>query len=510
MTSRKTYKPKNPTGVPDLDENEIRETLKLIDSLEKDKKYNKLLYFKPYPYQAKLFEMGAKYAERFFQAGNQIGKSEGGAFEVACHATGLYPKWWKGIKYAHPIKILCAGKDATIVRNTIQTKLCGPYGSSASFGTGLLPKSCLVEKPSRGHGVTDAFDTVFVEHFTKGVKDGQSQILFFGYDAGREKFMGDVIDFLWLDEPPPQDVFGEATRGVQTRTGRVLITATPLEVKWIVDYYRDPHPDRAVLHAALDDCPVSEEEKNRRLERYLPHERDARRKGTLMIGEAHVFGIDESEFKIAPVDIPAHWPLAWAIDFGIGHAFAAVLLAWDRDTNTIYMVRCIKRKGQSALQHVAEMMSICAEAPVIWPHDGHVREKGSGIPLAQVYRDLGLNMCPVHATFPTGGYQFEGGIANLHKRLLTKTFKAFNFCTDFFEEYRYYSRKDGQVVKQDDDVLSAWRIGCMAIHMARESHMGGHFGQKRRRDTHDDELMSKPYDPWGAARDDYNPFEPNE
>src|SRR5262249_20104526 len=60
---------------------------------------DKLKYFRPYPRQREYFEAGAKYRERLLMAGNQVGKSYAGAMEVAIHATGRYPEWWKGYRF---------------------------------------------------------------------------------------------------------------------------------------------------------------------------------------------------------------------------------------------------------------------------------------------------------------------------------------------------------------------------------------------------------------------------
>src|SRR5207245_11281103 len=50
---------------------------------------NKLKSFRPYERQNAFFEMGATKRERLLMAGTQVGKSEAGAFETACHLTGL-------------------------------------------------------------------------------------------------------------------------------------------------------------------------------------------------------------------------------------------------------------------------------------------------------------------------------------------------------------------------------------------------------------------------------------
>jgi hypothetical protein len=35
--------------------------------------------------------------ERLLMAGNQLGKTLAGAFEMAMHLTGVYPPWWTGL-----------------------------------------------------------------------------------------------------------------------------------------------------------------------------------------------------------------------------------------------------------------------------------------------------------------------------------------------------------------------------------------------------------------------------
>ena len=56
------------------------------------------------------FAAGARYQQRMFMAANRVGKTEGvGAYEVALHLTGIYPKWWKGRKFAKPTKGWAAG-----------------------------------------------------------------------------------------------------------------------------------------------------------------------------------------------------------------------------------------------------------------------------------------------------------------------------------------------------------------------------------------------------------------
>src|SRR5208282_5710047 len=109
----------------------LAETVKTFELLAERKRINKILFFKPYAKQLAFFGMGASKRERMFMAGNQVGKSEAGAFEAACHATGDYPDWWTGKRFDHPTRGWCAGIKSGFVRDISQKKLCGDPGVTA-------------------------------------------------------------------------------------------------------------------------------------------------------------------------------------------------------------------------------------------------------------------------------------------------------------------------------------------------------------------------------------------
>ena len=44
--------------------------------------------------------------------------------------------------------------------------------------------------------------------------------------------------------------------------------------------------------------------------------------------------------------------------------------------------------------------------------------------------------------------------------------KVFKHLNDWFEEFRLYHRKDGKVVKEGDDLMTATRYGIMMLRFA--------------------------------------------
>ena len=75
------------------------------------------------------------------------------------------------------------------------------------------------------------------------------------------------------------------------------------------------------------------------------------------------------------------------------------------------------------------------------------------------YADAGLDMMFEHATHEDGGISVEAGVAELHDRMRGGRFKIFRDGNDdFIEEMALYHRKDGLLVKENDDAISCSEV----------------------------------------------------
>jgi hypothetical protein len=195
-----------------------------------------------------------------------------------------------------------------------------------------------------------------------------------------------------------------------------------------------------------------------------------------MQGQGAVFETPAEAIKhtLDPSDVPLYWPWLWALDFrhsgqeSGGHPFAAVLLAWDRDNDVIYVMDAFRMYGMAA-NHAARIKeSPMRDAPVAWPHDGGT---GAGVQtndtVATVYKKLGLAMRPSHATFIGGGYNLEAGLQLMEERFAAGKLRVAAHLFDWFDEYGGYHRDAGKVIKVDDDLMSATRVGCMDLRFAK-------------------------------------------
>lgn len=440
-----------------------------IAALSLYKKYNQLEFWEPYGKQLEFIAMLRDVDEGLLFAGNQLGKSHVGAYITAMHLTGLYPDDWKGRRWNRPVVGWVAGESTTVNRDVAQTKLCGPPGSPEQEGTGFIPKRCLIKHTLARGAVAEAWDTVYVQHYTNGIPDGVSQAQFKSYEQGRQKFQGKTLDFIWWDEEPPIDVYTEGSARWTATGGQSWMTFTPLKgLSDVVTKFMYEQSDRRkYMTIGYKDCPfITPDKLASMLSKYPKYEHEARMNGVPLLGSGRVFLTNPEAIKF-PVGqfIPGHWPLLWGIDFGITHPFAAVLGAWDRDTDTIYILHTYRAADSLPLIHADHIRRIAARVPVAWPHDGHAREKGTGESVAKVYKDLDLNMLKSHAHFPDGSISTEAAVLEMQQRFADGRLKVREDLGDFFEEYGMFHRKDGLLVKKKDDLLSA----AMKIIMAKRS-----------------------------------------
>lgn len=458
-----------------MSKDKLLELLETLEAIEERQKFRKLDFYKPYPKQKMFHDLGAVKRERLLMAGNQLGKTYSAAAEVAIHMTGEYPENWKGKKYDKPNTGWICGESSTLVRDGPQKLLCGKAGVTADFGTGLIPKASFADKPSLARGVTDAYDTIQVVHRTNGVEDGVSTATFKSYEQGREKFQAATLDWIWPDEEPPEDVYGEMLARITATNGMIFMTFTPLKgrTEVVMRYLDEPSPDRAVVNMTIEDAlHVKAEDRQKIISGYKKHEREARVKGIPMLGSGAIFTEAEDNVSEAPIrDVPQYWTKLWGLDFGIGHPFAAVLLLWDKDNDIVHVHHTIRMADALPIQHAAAMKIIGADVPVAWPQDGTAREK-SGVVVAGLYKKENLRMLDEHATFLKGGYSTEAAIEEMLTREATGRLKVASHLQDYFEERRFYHRKDGLVVHLKDDILSATQKGLMMLRHAKPVILG--------------------------------------
>ena len=446
------------------------------------KKYCRFAYFAPYPKQAEFLMLGRMKRERLLMAANRVGKTECGAFEAACHATGEYPGQWRGRRFDGPTKGWVCGATAQVIRDILQQKLCGEPGVEDAWGTGMIPKENLLDK-STARGVTDVIDTLQVRHKSGGI----SIVRFKSYEQGRIKFQGEGLDWIWFDEEPPMDIYSEGLTRIGERNGICWMTFTPMDgaTEVVLRYQDIPSPDRIWINMTLDDIPpdghIAPEAKAKLIAGYPAHERECRSKGIPFQGSGRIFTATEESISEPPIEhIPSYWAKLWGIDPGIGHPFGAALILWDRDNDVLHVHHVIRMSDALPMMHAAAMKRVGAAVPVAYPKDAADREKGTGIPLRALYQAQGLLMMPEHATWDGSSMSTEAGITELQERMATGRFKVAQQLSEFWEEYRNYHRKDGQIVKLKDDILSAIRVAVMMKRFAKNVALGAVAGRPHR------------------------------
>lgn len=410
-----------------------------------------------YDWQAEFHNASTGHPERMLMAANRVGKTQSAAAEMAIHATGLYPPWWKGIRFKKPIKAWVGSVTNEASKEIVQAALLGPLGS---YGTGWIPGEKIFGKPTyRQAGVPEVVDTIKVKHASGGI----SIITLKTYEQGRAKWQGAKVDVIWLDEEPPMDIYTEALTRILDSKGIIYLTFTPLLGPSDVVLHFLNAPEGSGIYsknASWEDAPhLDPSERERMWLSYPAHERDTRAKGTPLLGSGSIFPIGDDQL-MADIEPKPWWRFINGVDFGIDHPAAGVFCALDpEDQGTFYVYDCYRAPGETPIYHAAAMKKHGDWIPNSWPHDGMQRDKGSGTALKDLYRRQGLYMLREHAHYPDErGNHVEPGVIEMLEWMRTGRFKVARNLSQWFEEKRLYHRKDGQIVKQKDDLMSATRM----------------------------------------------------
>jgi len=453
------------------DEAKLRELHDLLEAVQHHQTTNQIEWYRPVPKQAEFHKLGGQFQQRMLMAGNQLGKTLSAGMEVAMHLTGLYPSWWQGHVFHRANHWWAAGVTSESTRDNPQRIL---LGRGRSFGTGTVPAHTLHTKPAMARGVPDAVDNVQVVHKTGGI----STLKFKSYDQGREKWQGDTLDGIWWDEEPPEDIYDEGLTRLNRRRGLALITFTPLlGMTEVVRRFYEPDPQdkgrnqRALVHMTLEDATFySDDEKESIQNQYSPAMQRARIKGLPMLGEGLIYPFSEEAITVEPFSIPEHYRRVCGLDHGLQHPAALAWLAYDPDTDIVYLYDTWKQSDTTISDRVQAWKQRGDWIPVAWPHDVGARDKGvTGRPFAEIYENYGMKMLTHSARMnpDTGGAQpREPIIEAVYTRMRTGRFKVFQSCRDWLSEQQRYHRKDGQVVDMDDDLISATHYALMELRNA--------------------------------------------
>ena len=347
----------------------LARAVEIAKELEYRKATNTMARYVPYEYQKKFHNKLAQ--QRLLMAGNRIGKSFSGAMEMAYHLTGLYPDWWEGKKFPRPIRAWAGGASNETTRDICQKELVGQPDDPSARGKGSIPLK-LIGETVRKAGVPNALNSLVVKHVT----GGWSRLAFKAYEMGKEKWMGESLDVIWLDEEPPTPIYTQSLTRTADKGGIVYMTFTPENgmTETVAQFVNDLRDGQALIQAGWDDAPhMTKEVRQQILAALPPHERKMREQGIPQLGSGLVFPIAESDMICEPINIPDHWPRICGLDFGWDHPTAAAWAAWDRDSDIIYIYDTYAMSQEAVPIHASAVKARGQWIPVISVSYTHLR-----------------------------------------------------------------------------------------------------------------------------------------
>jgi hypothetical protein len=106
-----------------------------------------------------------------------------------------------------------------------------------------------------------------------------------------------------------------------------------------------------------------------------------------------------------------------------------------------------------------------------------------------------------HFNNPDGGNAVEPGIMDMLTRMQSGRLKVFDHLGDWFAELRMYHRKDGKIVKERDDIMSATRYAVMSLRYAS-------VGKEKKRVDHAVGSLDHEYSYYGMKNNKNDVFKP--
>lgn len=284
-------------------------------------------------------------------AANRWGKTVCGLREVLWRATGTHP-----YKKTKPHKVIWCG----FLNFGFYNKTTKPAFDE------WVPKEYLIQFHE-----TEKWATF------RRRDGGVCTVYFLSYMEGRESWQGGTVDYIWLDEELPYDIYKEASARLISTRGQMLMTQTPVSgLGWAYDTLYLPAMAKArdtqIVQGALAEkdegkplkvgkvlVPHLDYEAVLRFAKLIkdPDERDIRVFGEFKGRSGGVFKMFDPTIHVVPsFAIPPYFEKWGGVDPGY-HGFAAVLTAMDPG-GRIYVAGEYYSQQESHQQRLSELWAM--------------------------------------------------------------------------------------------------------------------------------------------------------
>ena len=414
---------------------------------------------------------------RVFRSGNQVGKTTAGAVDVLLACCGWHP--W--IDRRPPIRAWVSGLDWEF----------GIGGVIWPALEALLPSGAVRSVTYRRRN-SPALPLHIL--FRNG-----SEITFKSSEAGRTKYQGAPLDYVWLDEEHPADVVEEARTRLLKRQGHLVATLTPLlRAQWVKDLEAEAATKvfrASMLQAA--EAGMLDLDAVRAFEASLPErQRRVRVHGDFVALEGLVYPTFARETHVAKaagnvVQLGAQavsgWPAAvgwprWAaVDWGINNPTAVIVAAEDPHQGRLIIERCYYSSGIRASEWARLLKTRLPRlrVPLISDHDAQARAEleAEGIATTRADKEVDRGLETVERLLDK---KCSDGLPALLFVESGETDKGLGTCDASklvweLEGYHYPRARPGRPdpvdrpVKLHDHALDALRYLCVAF----ERSLGG-------------------------------------
>lgn len=397
------------------------------------------------------------------------------------HVTGVYPgenpsdNWqFDGYKYKRPVKVLVVSLTNTMSRDITQAYLT--QSNITSRRSADLPfYTCKYLKS----GVRGAYEKLFVPHFTNGVYDGESEVVFKSAEEGASSFQGfNYIDCIFIDEEPKYDVFKECLSrlaGLNDRKTFLFLAQWPVRGKsevlnfFLLDKEKDAVENYTYYtQSGWGDNPfLSSTEKKKMETDYPSYELPARRDGVPVYGTGRVFEFDiNSVVTVSQGDLPVR--LIAGIDPSVtsNGVWGGVLLEVDNNgVVTIVNEYCSRgmRMDEHANALLKGMLRNLPNVPIICdPAGGGENDEGLSA-IKYLKWECGLNIIPAYKANKAKNFAIDK-IMRLQREGL---FRIHPHCVNTVIEMESYARDENQkIIKKNDHIIDALLYAITKLDLA--------------------------------------------